>query len=301
MKKRIVLTIAALVFATLAYAQEYIVIENVKGQTKQHDIDIIKRVYFETYEAKGTGTADDPFNVAAAIAKCKEFREIGSTEKFYIKGVVVSNASFPYGSASFYIADDAKGYNRFYCSCYGSDGSKLYSGINNIAIGDEIVLCASLLFYDGLTPMSGDESYIVTINGQKTNEFPNAAGDGTESNPFNVFAAILKCMETGSNPSAEKYYVKGIVDDGYTVDIYGNATFTLVDAEGADKKFQVWRLAAAGNKKIKEGYVIPKGATVVIYSSVYMYKGTTPESVQGEGYIVSVNGQTPKLAGESGE
>ena len=42
MKKRIVLTIAALVFATLAYAQEYIVIENVKGQTKQHDIDIIK-------------------------------------------------------------------------------------------------------------------------------------------------------------------------------------------------------------------------------------------------------------------
>ena len=43
--------------------------------------------YGETGEAKGTGTKDDPFNVAAAIAKCKEIGTTASTDKYYVKGI----------------------------------------------------------------------------------------------------------------------------------------------------------------------------------------------------------------------
>ena len=41
----------------------------------------------------GTGTADNPFNVAAAIAKCKEIGNTVSSEKYYIKGYAASAAT----------------------------------------------------------------------------------------------------------------------------------------------------------------------------------------------------------------
>ena len=50
--------------------------------------------------AKGTGTQADPFNIAAAIAKCKEVGETASTEKYYIKGIVVKGGKVSGGYLS---------------------------------------------------------------------------------------------------------------------------------------------------------------------------------------------------------
>ena len=47
-------------------------------------------------EPAGTGTVDDPFNVAAAIAKCKDTGETATSEKFYIKGI--ANSDYTVGS-----------------------------------------------------------------------------------------------------------------------------------------------------------------------------------------------------------
>ena len=126
-----------------------------------------------------------------------------------------------------------------------------------------------------------------------------ASGTGTEADPFNISAAIAKCQEVGETASTEKYYIKGIADADYTVDSYKNLTIDLVDKEGSESKFKVYRVKAADGKGLKEGYKINKGATIVVYGPVVNFKGNTPETSNGA-YLVSVNGQAPELDGESG-
>jgi DNA/RNA endonuclease YhcR with UshA esterase domain len=126
-----------------------------------------------------------------------------------------------------------------------------------------------------------------------------ASGTGTEADPFNISAAIAKCQEVGETASTEKYYIKGIADADYTVDSYKNLTIDLVDKEGSESKFKVYRVKAADGKGLKEGYKISKGATIVVYGPVVNFKGNTPETSNGA-YLVSVNGQAPELDGESG-
>ena len=45
---------------------------------------------------QGTGTQNNPFNVAAAIAKCQEVDQTASTESYYIKGI--ADAEYTVGS-----------------------------------------------------------------------------------------------------------------------------------------------------------------------------------------------------------
>lgn len=125
------------------------------------------------------------------------------------------------------------------------------------------------------------------------------AGTGTQADPFNIAAAIAKCKEVGQTASTENYYIKGIVETEYTVNNYKNATFNLIDHEGDTEKLMAYRVKGTDGKDLKEGYTIPKGATVIIYGPLVNYRGNTPETATGA-YIVSVNGQAPQLDGEGG-
>ena len=80
-------------------------------QGYQRDSYVIKTTIsrFGTGEAKGTGTLDDPFNVAAAIAKAQEVGETATTDSYYIKGKVKSISeqfAAQYGNASFTMVDE---------------------------------------------------------------------------------------------------------------------------------------------------------------------------------------------------
>ncbi len=123
------------------------------------------------------------------------------------------------------------------------------------------------------------------------------SGSGTLADPYNVPAAVNKCLEIGTNVSTEKYYVKGIVDEEYIVDRYGNATFDLVATEGTTVKIKAYRAQGANDKKLKEGYKIPKGAIAIVCGPLVNYRAQTPEIERG--FIVSINGQTPLLDGDS--
>ena len=256
--------------------------------------------------AKGTGTQADPFNIAAAIAKCKEVGETASTEKYYIKGIVVKGGkvSGGYGNVSFDMGDSKDATDLFKAyQVAGTDGEKLADGYE-VKAGDEVVIYGPVVNYKGNTPETPGKSaaQIVTINGKKTNEGSSSANDGSQGKPFNIAEAIAKCKEVGETASTEKYYIKGIVVKGGKVSGgYGNVSFDMGDSKDATDLFKAYQVAGTDGEKLADGYEVKAGDEVVIYGPVVNYKGNTPETPgKSAAQIVTINGKKTNDGGSSG-
>ena len=164
--------------------------------------------------AEGSGTSADPFNVAAAIEKCKEVGTTESTEKYYIKGKVAATtpSDDSYGNATFDIVD-YEGGSTFKCyQVAGTDGKKLPNGFV-FNKGDEVVVYGAIYNYNGKTPetVGKGAAYVVSVNGQSTDSGSSTPvtptegnGKGTADNPYDVTAAISAGSGTG-------VYVKGYI------------------------------------------------------------------------------------------
>ena len=119
-----------------------------------------------TGEAKGTGTAADPFNCAAAIKSISAMNaDTNSDSEVYIKGIVVeikeNYGDSSYGNATYYIADDANGTSKFYVfrSLY-LNNAKYESG-DKLSVGDEVTVCGKVVYYKGNTPETvANSSYL---------------------------------------------------------------------------------------------------------------------------------------------
>jgi len=261
-------------------------------------------------EPAGSGTAADPFNVAAAIEKCKEVGNTESTEKFYIKGKVAETtpSDDSYGNATFDLVD-YEGGDAFKCfQVAGTDGKKLPNGFV-FNKGDEVVVYGAIYNYNGKTPetVGKGAAYVVSVNGQSTeggNTPPagEAKGTGTEADPFNVAGAIAKCQAIGQTASSEKYYVTGIAQSEATADAtYGNVTFDIADSEGG-AKFKCYQVAGSNGEKLPAGFSIKKGDVVVVYGPIYNFSGNTPETAgKSAAYIVTVNGKATNDNSGSGD
>ena len=273
-------------------------------ETYDHYVD------FKPSQPEGDGTETNPFNVAAAIEKCKEGGETPSAKEYYIKGYVTADAeASDYGTIEFKIADSKAGGKSFIAyRVYGSDGNKLTTGWK-INKGDEAIIYGKIVNYQSSKAETSGKAIIVAVNGKKTDgsEYKPSgdsgddvapAGNGTQDSPFNIAAAIAKCQEVGTTASTDKYYIKGIADADYTVGSYYNIEVDLVDSEGASKKFKVYRCKyGSENKNIKQGFKVNKGDVIIVYGPVVYFKSNTPETSSGA-YIVSVNGQAPELDGQ---
>lgn len=259
----------------------------------------------------GTGQVDDPFNIAAAIAKCKEIGGTESTEKYYVKGIVVTGgtADGTYGNVTFDMADEAGSTSKFKAfQVLGSDAKKLPEGYE-VKTGDEVIVYGPIYNYNGKTPETAGKgaAFIYSINGKKTDGSEvvppgpsvEPKGTGTKDDPFNIAAAIKKCQEIGQTESAEKYYVKGIAAADAAPDgTYGNATIDMIDKEGSTDIFKAFQVLGTDGKKMPKTYTIAKGSEVVVYGPIYNYKGNTPETAgKGAAYIVTVNGQPTETEG----
>ncbi len=269
-------------------------------------------------EAKGTGTQADPFNVAAAVAKCKETGETATKDVYFVKGIVAADYTVDsYKNATFDMIDAEGATEKFTAfRVKGPDGANLKEGYK-IPKGATVLISGNLVNFKGNTPETAQNTgTLITVNdkapevegggggGGDTPTPGSPQGTGTEADPFNVAAAIAKCQETGQTATNEEYYVKGIADDDCTIadDNYKNATFDMVDAAGSADKFKAFRVLAPNGQKLKAGYKIPKGATVIVCGKLVNYKGNTPETVQTtnpayNGTLVSVNGQAPEVDG----
>ena len=136
-------------------------------------------------------------------------------------------------------------------------------------------------------------------------------GDGTAASPYNV-AAVLDYLGTlGADvTSPNDVYVSGVVTEVTEAfgTQYGNATFKMADTETSKQSFTFYRGLYLGNKKYDDTSAtnIKVGDKVVVCGKVVNYKGNTPETSQGNAYVVSINGEggsdtpTPTPSGNHG-
>ena len=255
----------------------------------------------EELQPTGSGTAADPFNIAAVE---KYIDEGGSAEtEIYVKGKVVSvkPGSFDsqYGSLKYYISEDGTATNQFYVyNGYAGPNRTKFSGEDALKPGDEVVICGKVDNYQGTKEFLVG-NYIVSLNGQGGTTTPDtptgeAKGTGIEADPFNSVAANNLATSLGSGEVSDKeYYIKGKIQeikDQFAAQ-FGNATFYIADDENS-QKFLIFRTYYFGGEKWKEGDgQLRIGDEVVVCAKLFNYMGNTPETNQG-GKLISVNGKT---------
>ena len=121
-------------------------------------------------EAKGSGTLEDPFNAAAAIAYAKSVGEKESDKEVYIKGKVSSIAEqygTEYGNGSFSLSDDGEPAGEFYVHRALYLGNQRYTTGNLLKLKDEVIVCGKVYNYKGNTPETVQaKAYLYSLNGK---------------------------------------------------------------------------------------------------------------------------------------
>lgn len=117
----------------------------------------------------GTGTEADPFNVAAAIAKCQQTGETATEEIFFVKGLVSADYTVDSYKNATLVLVDAMGATKAKFTAYrvkGADGKGLKEGYK-IAKGATVIVSGKLVNYRGNTPETVQNSgTLVSVNGQ---------------------------------------------------------------------------------------------------------------------------------------
>lgn len=255
----------------------------------------------EEAEPTGTGTAADPFNVAAAVKYIDEGGDAATNK--YVKGKVVSvdagSYDSNYGSLKYYISDDGTTKNQFrvYNGYAGPNRTK-FSGEDALKAGDEVVICGSLTIVNGTKEFTTG-NFVVSLNGQPigggdTPTTGEAKGTGTEADPFNSVAAQNYTAALAANQTTEQeFYIKGKIQkiDTQFAAQYGNASVHIAD-DANSQQFYIFRTYYFGGEKWKEGDgLLKEGDEIVVCAKLVNYMGNTPETSQG-GKLISVNGKT---------
>lgn len=254
-----------------------------------------------TEVAEGNGTVDSPYNPLAVVQYIKSLEAgVNSSDYVYIKGIVSSTKeiSAQFGNASFYIsADGTTTGTQFYVYRVKGLGNKNIASDDEVKVGDEVIICAKVVNYGGNTPETVQgEGYIYALNGKTeggtTPSTGQATGDGSKENPFNSVAANQMASKLASGEKTDKqYYIKGkvvSVKEAFNAQ-FGNASFYISDDGKAEGQFLVFRTLYLGNEKWTEDKPnVAVGDEVVVCGSLTNYMGNTPETVQGETYLVSL-------------
>ncbi len=269
----------------------------------------------EAAEPAGSGTQEDPYNVAAALEYTEQLAAGAESDRdIFIKGKISSireNYTAQYGNGSFYISDDGTSNHQFlvYRALYL--GNKKYTdGQTQIEVGDEVIVCGRVTNYNGTLETQQNKAFLYSLNGETAGgsggggETGQASGSGTLSDPYNPAGVIAYINTLGSDvESSTDVYVKGVVaniTEQYGTQ-YGNATFDIVEKGAEGTKFTVFRALYLGNKKYTSGELLKVDDEVVVCGKVVNYRGNTPETAQGKAYLYSLNGDTGSGGGGGGE
>ena len=250
----------------------------------------------ETIDPAGDGTAASPYNVAAAIAKCKEVGEAGSSEKYYIKGIVVEGGEIPagdtYGNITFKIADTPTSKNMFMAyQVFGSEGVHLPNGYK-VEVGAEIVLYGPIVNYKNNTPETQGKgaAHIVTINGKPTGgEEPTPSGEVKTVSVADFLKAAVN--------TTDFYQLTGTVKNLKDGDQYGN--FDLEDATGSVYVYGLLSEKGGEKKKFQE-LVAAKGIANGKKITIIGNRGEYNNNPQvANAYFVKIeDGGTPAPSGD---
>ncbi len=251
---------------------------------------------------KGSGTAADPYNVAAVLQVIQGLEGDNTTDQIYVKGAVKSIRQIEteqYGNANYYITDD--GNNQVYIFQSYYLGNRKFTAEDKLEVGDTVVVCGKFYNYSGNTPetVGRGTSYIYSLNGKTSGgDTPTptptpgeAKGDGTQANPYNV-AAVLKLYEDNSYDSNKDVYVTGTIHKIGSIDTgqYGNATYYISDDGTSGNDYEIYRGYYFNGDKFTSSDQLKVGDVVVVCGKLTMYM-STKEMAQGS-RIITINGKT---------
>lgn len=261
-------------------------------------------------EAKGSGSKEDPYNVAAAIAGSGNAWVSGYIVG-WVEGQVLSSGAHFNGSSSvasnILIADSPDETNVANCMPVqlpgGSDVRTALNLVDNPGnYKKQVKLYGSLEKYFGAPGLKSVSQY--EIDGSTPTPTPEPGepkGSGTLADPYNGAAAAQIASALASNAQSDQaFYIKGkvvSVKEQFGTQ-YGNVTCFISDDGTTTGQFQVFRAFYLGNRKWVTGdKQIAVGDDIVVYAKLTNYQGNTPETVAGKegqdhGYLYSLNGQT---------
>ena len=235
----------------------------------------------------GTGTLEDPYNVAGVVAFINTLQaDTESEQAVYIKGKVASNTTTEetitkYGNMTFTMIDEGNKSTTFTAFQVYGPGKKKFTAVTDIKVGDEVVVYGKVVNYKGTTPetVGKGAAYVYSINSES-----GGGGEQTEGTPVTCAQAVelTNALADGAT-STETYTITG-----YITEVVGNVsknqqTFWMADEKEGGKVFEAYwadlpegvtafvkgsKVKITGQliKYVKDGVVTPeiKNAKVVI-------------------------------------
>ena len=213
---------------------------------------------------KGTGTLDDPFTVIGAIEYVQELgNNVQSPSPVYVKGkiaTITEQYSTEFGNATFTISDDGSATNLFTCYRIKYFDNKAWKATDDqIAVGDDVVVYGNVVYYNGKTPETAQNTaYMYNHNGK------GGKGPQTEITDSSIADFIAKAdgdyyrltgkvsgFKTGTTTAGKNYMQFNITDDTGTILVYGFK----------DGQYEAWA------SKIKNGGTAVLTGTYELYTN----------------------------------
>ena len=127
------------------------------------------------------GTAASPINVADAIADAIAIGTKASTNDFYVKGKI-SSIKYEYSAEHGTAGTEFTVYSSYYF-----DNKSWQEGDNQIAVGDEVVVCGKIINYNGNTPeFASKQNYLVSLNGNTATGIQDVRLSETKGAVYNL-------------------------------------------------------------------------------------------------------------------
>ena len=173
------------------------------GQTYGKDPDATEEI---VGTPTGTGTQEDPFNVAAvyAFAAAGNYSNSNPSKEVYVKGIVsqVADLNTKYNELNYYISDDGTTAGQFYVyNGYGLNGEAITS-TEYLKVGDVVLICGKITTYNGTHEFTyGSKIISLNGNGEGGGDTPNPpapTGDWTREADTG-FVNFINTLRTASN------------------------------------------------------------------------------------------------------
>jgi len=184
-------------------------------------------------QPKGNGTEGNPFNVAAAVAKCAETGETPTTESYYIKGIADEDYTIgSYKNLEVNIVDKEGCAQKFKVfRVKDKDGKDLKNGWK-IAKGSTIIVYGPVVNYKGNTPETATGAYLVSVNGEAPQLDDGTSGGGSgggDTGSADITAAFgdLDCSDITSIKLSDGTTLSLAQEDGSNAPVYHASTKAL--------------------------------------------------------------------------
>lgn len=169
---------------------------------------------------QGKGTADDPFNVDAALKYITDGGDANT--EVYIKGKISKLVKYneKYNNINYNIVDEKSGQELQVYAGLGLDGAK-FQALTDLKVGQVVVICGKLTTYMG-TKQIDKNSKIISITGEGEAPAPDetvgdlvyvAANCGLDNQAalttLKLSDDITLTFDGGGNQNSPKYYTTG--------------------------------------------------------------------------------------------